>query len=165
MATARFCAHLKQVLPIPTVTYHNAASSLALTPSFVQLATGAALHLFHSCSIVCEALVVSSTIQTWGCESSLFAVSSIRTLCLSISMPALFPDGSIFFLGWPTWARLAVVSLSKTLMPFADECPDSRWSAGSCLDNLGVLTLTIPGDNFVRWLLHQTMELAEEHQT
>lgn len=127
MATPRPCTNLKQVLPSSSITSDTAISSL--WSALYTFVNPAALHHFHSCSIVC-AVLVSIALQTWGCPASSFPASSIRTICSSNSMAALFPDG-VFFLDWPTWARLAIVSVFRatTCSALTDRRADLSWLA------------------------------------
>jgi hypothetical protein len=113
--TARFCARLKQVLPSSSITTASSTAAgsthlLALPPRiFLQSIFSSSVDHIPSCSIV-SLVLVPIALQRWGSTSSSFLASSIATIPASDNMQDPFPDGAVFFLEWPTWARLALVS-------------------------------------------------------
>ncbi|EXJ58748.1 hypothetical protein A1O7_06178 [Cladophialophora yegresii CBS 114405] len=113
--TARFCSRLKQVLPsssITTATSTAAGSTLLLVrpppPVFLQSIFSSPVDHIPSCAIG-SLVLVPLALQKWGSTSSSFLASSIATIPASGNMQDPFPDGAVFFLEWPTWARLALV--------------------------------------------------------
>lgn len=119
MATPRSCTNLKQVLPSSSITGSGDTAIFSSLASLCHSVVRTALQGFQGYSIVC-AVLVSIAVKTWGCQFSFFSASSIHTICSSVSMAALFPDG-VFFVEWPTWARLAIVSSSEPPSLSADE--------------------------------------------
>ncbi|KIW67309.1 hypothetical protein PV04_06573 [Phialophora macrospora] len=112
---ARFCARLKQVLPSSSINTARSTAAgstllLALSPPriFLQSIFSSSVDHIPSCSIV-SLVLVPIALQKWGSTSSSFLASSIATIPASDNMKDPFPDGAVFFLEWPTWARLALV--------------------------------------------------------
>lgn len=156
MASARFCTRLWQVLPSASVT----AARLTAIDILVSLAlplpqTGLQSSFISSsvdhianCTIVFLVLVPIA-LQKWGSSFTSFLTSSIATKPVSGNMQDPFPEGRVFFLEWPTWARLAIVSsgaqswqallLTRLLASRCRTCSSPSPSTVNCL------LLTCPG--------------------
>lgn len=116
--TARFSTQLKQVLSPSSVTAatgtnFTAIYSLPFTFCAPQISLkpilSSSTDQFSNCSII-PLVLAFIAFQKWGSFSSFFLASSIGTLPFTDTMIDHFPEGTVFFLEWPIWARLAIVS-------------------------------------------------------
>lgn len=104
MAFPRTCTIFIQLLPLSL-----SPGNYALNRASIQSSINSPLHNTRSRDIV--SLVFSSiAFQSWGWSSPSFLLASILCICSSFSMTPIFPADAVFFLGWPTWAKLAIVS-------------------------------------------------------
>ncbi|OAP60650.1 hypothetical protein AYL99_05652 [Fonsecaea erecta] len=118
MATARFRARLEQVLLSPCVTTTIATTkstapgalsvAFPLPRVFLQSIVSSSADHIADCSIISWVLA-SIALRKWGSSFSSFLASSIPTILFSGKMLAPVPEGAVFFLEWPMWARLALI--------------------------------------------------------
>ena len=113
MASLRMYNMLRQVLSSLTNSSNIAVITLVV-PSKLESLTRPSLpplDRIRSCSII-FLLRVRDALRKWDSATSSFLVPSIPTICYSRSMARdhVLDPGAVFFLEWPTWARLCVVS-------------------------------------------------------
>lgn len=114
MALLRLYDMLRQVLS-PLTNSSNIAVITLVVPSKLEPPTSPSLpplDRIRSCSIV-SLLFVFVALRKWDSATSSFLVPSNPPICYSRSMDRdhVLDPGAVFFVEWPTWARLCVVSL------------------------------------------------------
>ncbi|KIW46432.1 uncharacterized protein PV06_02104 [Exophiala oligosperma] len=103
---------LRQVLS-PLTNSSNIAVITLVVPSKLEPPTSPSLpplDRIRSCSIV-SLLFVFVALRKWDSATSSFLVPSNPPICYSRSMDRdhVLDPGAVFFVEWPTWARLCVV--------------------------------------------------------
>lgn len=159
MAIPRTCTFLHQLL----LSSLN-PSIIALNRASLQSSINSPLHDIGSRTIVLLVLL-SIALQTWGWSSPSFLVSSILCICSSLSMTPIIPADAVFFLGWPTWAKLAVVSQQSLWygMTVADWPPGFGRFTCADVHCKVFLLLILPDHNSNHCVLCQATKLEKGH--
>ncbi|OAG39933.1 hypothetical protein AYO21_05806 [Fonsecaea monophora] len=123
MAAARFRARLEQVLLTSCVTTTTATTkskapgtstlTFPLPRVFLRAIISSSADHIANCSII-SLVLVSIALQKWGSSFSSFLAFSIPTIPFSGNMLDPVPEGAVFFLEWPMWARLALTIILTT---------------------------------------------------
>ncbi|OAL25600.1 hypothetical protein AYO20_10441 [Fonsecaea nubica] len=123
MAAARFRARLEQVLLTSCVTTTTAITkskapgtltvTFPLPRVFLQAIISSSVDHIANCSII-SLVLVSIALRKWGSSFSSFLAFSIPTIPFSGNMLDPVPEGAVFFLEWPMWARLALTIILTT---------------------------------------------------